>query len=84
MASGGVPAAKKGADRTVYFDFLSFFMVTYSHSMGNVLAKLVVLVSLLSMALRMRAQSCESSIVVDVTKSPHSKRRKGTTHVVLA
>ncbi|KAM7287437.1 endoplasmic reticulum metallopeptidase 1 [Ixodes scapularis] len=44
-------------DGMVYFDFLGFFMVTYTYSVGNLLVKLVVLVSLVSMAWRIKSSS---------------------------
>lgn len=40
--------------RTVYFDFMCIFMVTYSYPMGNLLGKLAIAVSMMSLSWRIK------------------------------
>ncbi|KAL3209251.1 hypothetical protein MRX96_009246 [Rhipicephalus microplus] len=43
--------------RAVYYDFLGVFMVTYSVSVSSIVVKLIIVISLISMALRMKASA---------------------------
>ncbi|KAL1484374.1 hypothetical protein MTO96_011351 [Rhipicephalus appendiculatus] len=43
--------------RAVYYDFLGVFMVTYSVSVSSIVVKLIIVISLVSMALRMKASA---------------------------
>ncbi|XP_037527157.1 endoplasmic reticulum metallopeptidase 1 [Rhipicephalus sanguineus] len=43
--------------RAVYYDFLGIFMVTYSVSVSSIVVKLIIVISLVSMALRMKASA---------------------------
>ncbi|KAH9366139.1 hypothetical protein HPB48_008138 [Haemaphysalis longicornis] len=51
------PKGKLNMDRSVYYDFLGLFMVTYSVSMSSLMVKLIVIVSVISMALRMKSSA---------------------------
>lgn len=48
------PKGKLNSYRSVYYDFLGLFMVTYSVSVSSLTVKLIVIVSVISMALRMK------------------------------
>lgn len=48
------PQGQLNTDRRVYYDFLGLFMVNYSVSMSSLMLKLIVIVSVVSMALRMK------------------------------
>lgn len=51
------PKGKLNMDRSVYYDFLGLFMVTYSVSVSTLMVKLIVIVSVISMALRMKSSA---------------------------
>uniref|UniRef100_L7M3B2 FXNA-like protease n=1 Tax=Rhipicephalus pulchellus TaxID=72859 RepID=L7M3B2_RHIPC len=43
--------------RAVYYDFLGVFMVTYSVAVSSIMVKFIIVISLVSMALRMKASA---------------------------
>lgn len=51
------PDGKMSTVRMVYYDFLGIIMVNYSVSMSNLTVRLIVVISLISMALRMKASA---------------------------
>uniref|UniRef100_A0A1E1XEZ2 FXNA-like protease n=1 Tax=Amblyomma aureolatum TaxID=187763 RepID=A0A1E1XEZ2_9ACAR len=51
------PDGKMNTVRMIYYDFLGIIMVNYSASLSNLTVNLIVVISLISMALRMKASA---------------------------